>query len=202
MIPYLGGPLLNDYGEVIGILGGALPESLPNGSGSQSQADAPEAVFASTGGIAVSSILLPKPFPTSNSTLQQVWEKGEMMVPVVNSKYILFGMLTQGQNTKGKTIAPGERDLKVSFRRSDNTAGVLIHFANSENFKSIVAVRLYDFDNRSLATGKPDKVSVSRGQLAERLWQFPIANFPPGIYRVDIEMDGAVAWRQFFKVTD
>ncbi|HTP68980.1 MAG TPA: serine protease [Dongiaceae bacterium] len=198
----LGGPLFNDLGEVIGILGGALPDSLLNGYASQSQADASEATFASTGGIAVSSVLLPKSLPSSASTLQDVWDQGDMMVPVTNSKYILFGMLSQGQAIKGKKFTPGERDLKVTFRRSDNIAGVLMHFANSENFKATIAMHLYDLDNHSLAMGNPEKLSVTRGQLSERLWQFPIANLQPGIYRVDIEIDGRVAWRQFFKITD
>ncbi|HTZ32115.1 MAG TPA: serine protease [Methylomirabilota bacterium] len=198
----LGGPLLNDYAEVIGVLGGALPESLLNAFASQSQADASEVTFASTGGIAVSSSLLPKVFPASGSTLQDIWTKGDMTVPVVNAKYILFGMLSQGQNIKGKTFTPAERDLKTSFRRSDNTAGVLIHFANSDNFKAVATIRLYDVDNRELSSGKPEKISVSRGQFAERLWQFPISNLPAGIYRIDVELDGGVAWRQYFKITD
>lgn len=198
----LGGPLLNDYGEVIGILGGALPESLLNGYASQTQSDASEAVFAATGGIAISSTLLPKTLPPSPSTLQDIWTKGDMMVPVVNSKYILFGMLSQGQPVKGKTFTPGERDLKISFRRSDATAGALIHFVNNDNFKATAVIRLYDLDNRQIASGKPDKVSVTHGQFAERLWQFPIANLPLGIYRVDVELDGGVAWRQYFKITD
>jgi hypothetical protein len=198
----LGGPLLNDYGEVIGILGGALPESFLTGFASQSQADASEVAFATTGGIAVSSSLLPKSFPSTPSTLQDIWTKGDMMVPVVNSKFVLFGMLSQGQQIKGKTFAPGERDLKVSFRRSDNTAGVLVHFANTNSFKSTVLIRLYDLDNRLLSSGKPEKLSVTRDQLSERLWQFPITNFPAGIYRIDVEMGGGVAWRQYFKVVD
>ena len=197
-----GGALINDRGEVIGILGGALPESFLNGFAFQSQADAPELAFASTGGIAVAATLLPRTLPATSTTLQDLWSKGLMTSQVSNSKYVVFGMLTQGEKIKGKKFLPGERDLKVRFRRGDTSANALIHFANSENFKAIATIKLYDVDNHLVASGKPEKVNVYRGELAERLWQLPLANLAAGIYRVDIELGDEVAWRQYFQLTD
>jgi hypothetical protein len=198
----VGGALLNDQGEVIGILGGSLPESLLSGFVSRAQADLSEIAFASAGGIAVAASLLPQTLPASPVTLQDLWVKGEMMPPVTNSKYILFGILSQGEKTTGKKFLPGERDLKVTFQRGDASASVLIHFANSENFKSTAVIKLYDLDNHLVVSGKPEKVSISRGQLAERMWQLPLTNLPAGIYRVDIELGDGVAWRQYFQLTD
>jgi hypothetical protein len=78
---------------------------------------------------------------------------------------------------------------------------VLIHLANNETFKSTAAIKLYDLDNRLLASGKPEKISVSRGDVtAERMWQMPLANLAVGIYRIDVEIADGVAWRQFFKI--
>jgi hypothetical protein len=58
-------------------------------------------------------------------------------------------------------------------------------------------------DNRLLAAGKPEKISVSRGEVTtERMWQMRLTNLPVGIYRVDIEIADGVAWRQFFKVAE
>jgi hypothetical protein len=64
-----GGALINDYGEVIGILGGVLPESFL--SAFSSQADS-ELVYATTGGTSVAASLLPKTIPASRSTLQDL----------------------------------------------------------------------------------------------------------------------------------
>jgi hypothetical protein len=194
-----GGALINDYGEVIGILGGVLPESFL--SGFSSQADS-ELIYATTGGTSVAASMLPKTVPASRSTLQDLWTKGQMMPPITNSKYILFGMLSHGEKTKGKKFQPGERDQKVTFQRSDASASALLHFANSENFKSTAVVKLYDVDNRTLASGKTEKLNVTRGEVAERMWQLPLSNLSPGIYRVDVEVGDGVAWRQFFKLTD
>jgi hypothetical protein len=77
-----------------------------------------------------------------------------------------------------------------------------VHFTNSENLKSTTVLKLYDLDNHSLATSKVEKLNVSRGERSERMWQLPIATLPAGIYRVDVEIGDAVAWRQFFKVTE
>jgi hypothetical protein len=198
----MGGPLLNDQGEVIGILGGALPDSFLNSYSSQSQTDASEIIFASTGGIAIAISLLPKTMPTSPVNLQDLWSKGQMTAQVTNSKYVLFGMLTQGEKTVGKKSPPGERELKVNFQRGDASASALIHFTNTENFKSTAILKLYDVDNQLVASGKPEKMSVSRGVHAERSWLLPLANLPAGVYRVDLELADGVAWRQFLKLSD
>jgi len=111
-------------------------------------------------------------------------------------------MLSHGEKIKGKKFQPGEREQKVTFQRSDASASAMLHFANSENFKSTTVIKLYDLDNRPLATGKTEKLNVSRGELAERMWQLPLSNLPLGIYRLDVEVGDGVAWRQFFKLTD
>ena len=196
-----GGPLFNDQGEVIGVLGGALPESLLHGYSYQTMGDVSELTFGS--GIAIASTTLSQNLPTGSATLDDLWNKGQMMIPVTNSKYILFGMLSHGEQIKGKHFQPADRSLQVSFRHGDATASVLIHLANTEAFKSTAAIRLYDLDNRLLASGKPEKISVARGEItAERMWQLPLASLPVGIYRVDVEFAEGVAWRQFFRITD
>lgn len=195
----VGGALMNDYGEVIGILGGILPESLVSGFWSQSDA---ELVYANTGGTSVAASVLPKPIPTSRSTLQDLWSKGDMMPPITNSRYVLFGMLSRGEKSKGKKFQPGEREQKAVFHRGDPSASAVLHFANLENLKSTSVIKLYDLDNRRVGSGKTEKVNISRGELAERMWQVPLADLRPGIYRLDVEVGDGVAWRHFFKLTD
>ena len=199
----VGGALLNDQGEVIGVLGGALPESLLHGYAYQTQGDVSELVLGVGSGTAIASTVLPQTLPSAAVTLQSLWDKGQMMPPVSNAKYVLFGMLSQGEQIKGKHFTAVDRSLQVNFRRGDTSATVLIHFANNESFKSTATIKLYDLDNHLIAAGKPEKVGVSRGEVvAERMWQVPISNLLAGIYRVDIEFADGVAWRQFFKVTD
>lgn len=197
-----GGALLNDQGDAIGVLGGALPESLASGYLYQPSADSPELAFGASG-IAVASTILPESLPVSTSTLEDLWNKGQMIPPLSNSRYVLFGMLSRGEQVKGKHFLPADRSQQISFHRGDATATVLIHLSNNESFKSTTAIKLFDIDNRLLVAGKPEKISVSRGEsTTDRMWQLPIAKLPVGVYRIDVEIADGAAWRQFFKITD
>jgi trypsin-like peptidase len=196
--PTVGGALLNDRGEVIGILGGALPEALV---GYVMMPASPGITLSADGGIAVPATLLPSTLPTTPVTLQELWSKGLMTPPVAGSKYVLYGMLMQGSASDKKSLL-SERELKLQFQKGDALANVLILFSDSDSLKSTATLKLYDADNHVLVASKPEKVNVNRGEHAERVWQVPLANLPAGVYRVDVELTEGVAWRQYFKLTD
>jgi hypothetical protein len=197
--PAAGGPLLNDRGEVIGILGGALPESLV---GYMMQAPSESVVtFSVGGGIAVPATVLPQTLPASAVPLQELWSKELMTPTLTGSKYVVYGMLTQGSGKDSKAL-PTDRELKLQFQRADRLANVLILFSNAESFKSTALIKVYDTDNHVRVSSKPETITVNRGERAERVWQVPLANLPLGVYRVDVELKEGVAWRQYFKLTD
>jgi hypothetical protein len=197
----LGGALLNERGEVIGILGGATPESFLGVLAPQVQPDSELALY-SGGGIAIETSVLPTSLPGSPVALQDLWAKGLMVPPVTGANYVLFGMLTQGGKSLDKKSPPVGRDFKSTFQRGDSSANALIHFTNTSNFKATAVLKLYDMDNRLVASSPPAKVNVARGEIYERVWQLPLANLPAGIYRVDLEIADGVAWRQYFKLQD
>ena len=200
--PALGGPLLNEQGRVIGILGGTLPTSFVNGMGADARTDTSEAVYYSSGGTSVAASLLPQSVGAAPAALQDLWAKGEMMPAVTSTRYILFGMFSQGAKESSKRKRPGERDLKVNFRRSDTSADAIIHFNAPDNLKSTSVIKLYDVDNHPVGAGKVEKLNLSRGESVEKSWQLPLSTLAPGIYRVDVLIGDTVAWRQYFKLTD
>ena len=189
---------------MVGILGGALPASLINSVGSDISTDISEAAHYSTGGTSVAASLLPQSVGSAPTSLKDLWAKGEMMPVVTDTRYVLFGMLIQGakDGSKKRAPVPGERELKVAFRKGDTSANAIIHFNAPENVKSRSVIKLYDVDNHSVGTGKVEKLNLSRGESLERSWQLPLSTLTPGIYRVDILIGDSVAWRQYFKLTD
>jgi hypothetical protein len=197
----MGGALMDDRGEIIGILGGALPESLINSHAPHLQPDS-EVVFYTVGGIAVASNFLPQSLPSSPVSLQFLGEQGLMTRPLTGSNYILFALLTEGSRTSDKKTSSVSRDYKSQFQRGDSSANALIHFTNSASFKSSGMLKLYDLDKRLAASSSPEMISVNRGEHVERVWQLPLTNLPVGIYRVDFELTEGVAWRQYFKLAD
>ena len=84
-----GGPLLDEQGRVVGILGGALPASLINSVGSDISTDISEAAYYSTGGTSVAASLLPQSVGSAATSLKDLWAKGEMM-PVVTDTLCSF----------------------------------------------------------------------------------------------------------------
>ncbi|HXH65893.1 MAG TPA: serine protease [Candidatus Limnocylindrales bacterium] len=199
-----GGPLLNERGQVIGILGGLRPESLISRVTSGTETETESLFYSMDGGTSVPTSLLPQSLSPRAVNLNELWAKGEMMPPITNSKYVSYGSLSAGSAKGTKLLSPGSGiiDTQVVFHRSDSTASAGITFANTENLKSTTQLNLYDLDNHPVALGKPQKLAISRGEFAERLWQISLAGLPPAIYRIDLVIGDGIAWRQFFKLAE
>ena len=111
-----------------------------------------------------------------------------------------FGMITQGKPQKGK--GPLSREMKVDFTRQDEIATIAVAFQGIDAWKNTVQLRIYDVDNRILSNGDPVKLNLRSGETQERIWSFPLTSMHPGIYRADVLVGDAVAWREYFRVRD
>ncbi|HET7107101.1 MAG TPA: serine protease [Candidatus Acidoferrum sp.] len=198
----LGGPLLNEQGQMIGLLGGTFPDALLSDSGSDPQSNAPDLNMVALGGVAIAANVLPAVLHDSTRSLPEILASGDMMPMVSKQQMINFGMLSSGPASDPKQHKGVPHNWKSTFQRGDASAVVILAFTNNENLKSTVTIKLYDLDNHLVATGKPEKLVITRGQSAERTWTLPLAELPAGFYRVDILVADDIAWRQYFKVTD
>lgn len=91
----------------------------------------------------------------------------------------------------GLTLAPPLSALPSAAQQAGGVApsASQVHLVRSVvgakgeqlNGQSTACIQLYDVDNQLVASGKPEKVSVKRGEIAERLWQLPLINLPAGI---------------------
>ena len=202
----LGGPLLNEQGQVVGMLGGTLPGTLLTVQGTEIQNSTPDLNLDAIGGIAIGGTLLHASLPTTTTSLSELLAKGEMMPLLTDSHLVLFGLLSDGPKVLSKSgakkHAPTERNWKVTFQKRDVSAAVILSFSNNESVKTSSTIKLYDIENHVIAAGKPEKLNIGRGEPAERTWGIPLETLVSGIYRVDISVGEAVVWRQYFQVTD
>ena len=198
----LGGPLINEQGQMIGLLGGAVPEALLSDIGFDLQSNTPDLSMSTLGGVAIGANLLPAAAPGSPKSLPDMLAAGDMMNLVSKSQIINFGLLSNGPASDPKKHTAVQHNWKSTFQRGDTSAVVIIAFTNVDNIKSTTTIKLYDFDNHPVATGKTEKLIITRGQPAERTWALPLSNLPAGFYRVDILVADDIAWRQYFKITD
>jgi S1-C subfamily serine protease len=185
----MGGPVLNERGDVLALLGGALPElhRYPGG-----------ATFTMTSSVVpiglVSAISNATPTP-----LQTLWATDQFTAPVTGARNISFGMITQGKPQKGK--APLSKETKVDFTPRDEFATLVVAFQGINAWKNTVQLRIYDVDNHPLTRGDPIKISLRSGETQERIWSFPLA-MHPGIYRADVLVGEEVAWREYFRIRE
>ena len=190
----MGGPVLSERGEVLGLLGGALPESLV-----RSVYSSGGTTFTMTGSV-VPVGLIRSDVSAGQTPLQTLWASGQFTAPVTAERRVSFGMITQGKPQKAK--GPLSREMKVDFTHQDETATIVIAFQGIESWKNTVQLRIHDADNHILSNGDPVKLSLRSGETQERIWSFPLAPMHPGVYRADILVGDAVAWREYFRVRE
>ena len=192
-----GGPLLNERGEVLGLLGGALPESLVPLTMNASQAYGSGGTTYSVTGPAIPIDLVVSPPSGTPTSLQTLWAKGQFIPLVSASRNVSFGMITQGKPEKGK--APFIKEMKLDFTRQDDVATVYVALRTVEALKSTVQMVMCDADNHVVSSGQPIKISLKRGETQDRYWSFSVAVLHPGVYRADVLVGADVAWRSYFR---
>ncbi len=196
-----GGPLLDEYGNYVGVLGGSIVPggdpvrliSLLSDSGTSSGMD------WETTGLAVPQTLLPDvPANATPVRLAELAVRGELLSPVVKINSVRSASL----GTMGPGSGTSPRDYKRVFSRRDVKPVVYVSWQDVEKEKFTCVLRLFNTDNKMISESKPRDLSLSPGKYVTTTWEVPAATMPPGIYRFDLVLNGRTAWRDFFRVTD
>ena len=108
-------------------------------------------------------------------------------------------MMTQGKPEKGRAFA---NEMKLEFTRQDDSATILVALVSTEALKATTELRMYDADNRPVSKDEAAKVILRRGEPQERYWTFSLGGFRAGVYRADVLLGDAVAWRTYFRVRE
>ncbi|MGH9928681.1 MAG: hypothetical protein ACREA9_05555 [Pyrinomonadaceae bacterium] len=196
----LGSPLLNEYGEVVGLIGGKL---IPGA------AFVEDLVFSvrSLGGTSRGTLAVPLSLLNqaisggSPTTIGHLAESGQFMPPLIGNENVLSGTLSRNLNRK--TDPPQTIEERTEFSRQDARAMVLVTWLPREKRKGIPSLKLYDLDNRLLSEspGKK-KISVNPQKLSYSAWEVPLGDLAAGIYRLDVSLNTDTVWRTFFRVVD
>ena len=199
-----GSALLNEYGEVIGIVGGSLLPGISTlESGRTSYAINLLAARGMVHAAMASPIwLVPRvPDKSQETTLEQLAADGQFVPPLVWKDDVVSGTLTKSL-PKDKTKLPNMVDDKFEYTRADARAYIFLILAPRQKRKGLSSILIYNLDNRLLGQSAPMKVSLDAGQT--KFWnaEFPLANLTPGVYRVDLTFDGNPLWRTYFRITE
>lgn len=195
----VGGPILNDFGDVIGMLGSLL---LPGAGDSPSSAVPPSGAVESVAvaaALAVPTDLVRIPPPDQpSSTLADLAAKGLFMPPLKALDQVGYGTLALALDSRGPQAWP--RDSRNRFSHSDGKMLVFINWMPKAKYKGVATLRFYDVVNKELAQSQPSNVNIRPGQFTSTSWTVPLVSFPAGTYRADVYLGDAPAWREFFRV--
>jgi len=202
----VGSALINEWGEVIGIVTrGLIPgASQTNLASLWATTSRTGAKIFSLSGLAVPVSLLEGLNENAAGTpLSVLASKGEFLAPVTAGRNIVSAQLARSLDKKGK-IAFVSEGTDV-FSKKDPSVYVYVFWEGREKVTGLLTMRLFDLDNRILnktMVEKPMKFSLNKGEQKTATWEFGIEPLPPGIYRVDVWLGDAPAWRTFFRITE
>ncbi|HKZ81139.1 MAG TPA: trypsin-like peptidase domain-containing protein [Pyrinomonadaceae bacterium] len=196
----IGTPLLNEYGEVIGLVGGSLLsgaaflEDLAFGARSNSLGVASRGTFAVP-------INLVDESASSATTIEGLARSGQFMPALVSTQSVLSGALASSVNKKA--VPPQPIDEKIEFSRANPQGVLLLTWLPREKRKGKPSLRLYDLDNHLISeTLNKKKITVTPNKLSYSLWDFNLSGLAAGIYRFDVLLDGDFVWRTFFRMVE
>jgi hypothetical protein len=187
----VGSALVNDFGEVVGIIGGSLLAGAFTGDSIYSSRNAMLGAVT-RGGLAIPINLVTESNGTG-ATIEQLAARGQFMPALTATQNVLSGALARGLNRKAEE--------KYEFARGDHQLIVFVTWLPEEKRKGIPALHVFDLDNRLIFenAGKK-KITVNTNKLSYTAWEVDVSTIPPGIYRVDVLLDADTVWRTFFRV--
>jgi hypothetical protein len=198
-----GSPLLNEYGEVIGIVGtGTIPGS--SSIGNRLGLYGPSFGFGEDlGELALPIATLPDlkdlVAPTSFSELVR---RGEFVLPLTGTDIVNSGSLSDAVDRR-PNVSPMPLNPKYRFNHKDHQMFVFVLWNARDKRHALSSIRLYDLSNNLLIQSKPNKLNLSPSNVFSSTdWKVDIDRLPSGTYRLDVVVDDQPVWRSFFTVSD
>jgi S1-C subfamily serine protease len=192
----VGGPLLDHFGKVIGVIGGSLAPgfSLDHSRISADLAvTSPESFAISV--TPISMIALQTKYPAA--TLQSMLESGVITQPLSKTPVFNFGAITDN-------IA-GDYSYISRTRFSRKSSKVIVYTiwkAKDKADKGVVSMNIYDANNRVRSQVKPQPLKLAPNKMMQCQYSFSPESLEPGLYRIDLLWNDLPIWRASISITD
>jgi S1-C subfamily serine protease len=201
-----GSPLLNEFGEVIGIV---VRHSLIPGAASLDvvRTGYPLNLYGSGAPFRLQSTLavpinltVAKDNAHSPTAFSELARLGHFTHPPRAHRHVSRGTLAQQVDRSGPMPQPLEEKFEYSRRQKE--CHVYVQWEPRDKVKSSTAFHLFDLDNRLVFASPPRKVTLNPGRMFFTLWTLALDKLPPGMYRLDVILGQETAWRTFFRVVE
>jgi hypothetical protein len=185
-----GAPVVDEYGDLLGIVGAGLPgDSRPVDDVVDARGPLNGAPVIPLAGAALHGA-------ASGSELATLRAAGELMPSITGLNQISFGGFTRSLVKRGDAAMV---DLVKEVSARDTTVGVVLTWSPTERIRGSAVMRVFDPENRIVATSEARKINVNKGSFARMSWEFPVPK-TAGVYRADLTVDARTYWRGFVRI--
>jgi hypothetical protein len=192
----IGGPLLDHFGKVIGIIGGNLAPGLWLDHNKLSA----DVALTNPGNFAISATpfsLVTLQAKYSETTLKNLLESGVLTPPLSKTAAFNFGGITDSVGADYSYTA------RSRFSRSSPKVSIYTVWRGDQKIdKGVISMSIYDAANRVRSKVKPQSLKLMPNRLTRYLYDFSPADLQPGLYRIDLFWNDLPIWRASIFITD
>jgi S1-C subfamily serine protease len=196
----LGGPLFDERGNVVGILGGSLTPGSRIDQRTVDQNPLLRHQYDAAANTATAIAGVPLPLPAASKTLAELRTGNILTTPLVPMPELVSGgATTQLPKNAGDR---GVLDQTEFSARDDAQISVYSYWVKKAKLsKGELSATLYDVANQVRGSFPPKKISLGDQPQRLALTMSP-KGLAPGYYRIDVCWDGKPAWRLYIHITD
>ena len=202
-IQSVGSPLLDAQGLVVGMLGAGPLAGMGNQAGQQLVMNGTGRLLegrASQMVVPITEVALVPPLG-SPVTLADMSARGLFVTPVIPNSEVQTGYVCETLHVD-RSGEPVGTNIRQDFSRKQGTIAVVAMWRGVKDRKTTSELRIYDSENRKVVGATPKGFNLKRDQMIVSTWKISIAQFPAGIYRVDVLAGDQVQWREYILVTE
>ena len=195
----VGGPLMNKYGEVLGVVGGS---QAPGARIAERALAVSPGLYNKLAGMISGTPVhgIPMQVLAKNESLAGLLAQGILTAPLRPHPNVKYG--ATARKAAKREVASAQNDA-TDFSRKDESITVYAQLEEVEKAKNaMISATVFDVQNRARIAVPPMKAKWA-GRVPVR-WSAEIAPaaLEPGIYRVDIRIGDQTAWRSFIQIRD
>lgn len=193
----VGGPLIDERGSVVGILGGSLNPGSRLGQRVLTQYPELDRGGHSNLATAVADVRVES---STHRTLGQL-KSDAVLTPALEPMPELVTGGTTSELSKDAADRRFREVAEFSSREHSTIAVYTYWIKRAKVSKGEVSAAIFDADNRRVGSIAPKKISL-KGTEQRFSFALPVKGIPPGRYRIDTYFDGRPVWRNHVQVTD
>jgi S1-C subfamily serine protease len=194
----LGGPLIDDRGNVVGILGGSL---MPGARLDPRTMEQYPWLFhdqSSTSATVIAAV--PVPVPAAPKTLADLRAMSLLTPPIAPMpEFVSGGAATELPKDANNHIIRDRTEFSARDDAQINVYGYWLKKAKLS--KGELSGAVFDAENQVRVTIAPKKITLTDQQQRVAFAISP-KGLTPGYYRIDVCWDGKPAWRLYVHITD